>query len=72
MTREEARKIRHKVSGNHCVFTSKFNPRLPNINSIFKKYRNIIDSDERAKQVLPEGSLRVSYKRGRNLKELLA
>ena len=72
ITRQEARKSKCKVADNHCVFISKFNPRLPSINAIFKKHWNIIGNDEQAKQILPEASIRVSYRRGSNLKELLA
>ena len=72
MTRKDARKRKQKKEGNYCVFISKFNPRVPNIHKIFQKYRSVIDSDERAKQILPEETLRVAYKRDKNLKELLA
>ena len=72
ISRQEARKSKRKIEGRPCTFISKFNPRAPDIGKIFRKHRNIIDSDERAKQVLPEGAVRVSYKRSSNLKELLA
>ena len=42
------------------------------IGKIFRNHRGIIDNDEQAKQILPDGAVRVSYKRSRNLKDLLA
>ena len=70
--RQEARKSKHKIEGRPSTFISKFNPRAPDIGKIFRKHRSIIDSDERAKQILPGAAVWVSYKRSSNLKELLA
>ena len=72
MTRQQARTSKRKNEGRPCAFISKFNPRVPDICKIIRKQRSIIDNDERAKQILPEGAIRVSYKRSSNLKELLA
>ena len=72
MTRQQARRSKRRNEGRPCAFISKFNPRAPDIGKIIRKQRSIIDNDERAKQILPEGAIRVSYKRSSNLKELLA
>ena len=76
MTREEARTSRRKVRRDSCVFVTKFNCRAPDIRKIFRKHRSVLDSDEQAKKILPEGAILVSYgmvaKRNGNLKELLA
>ena len=40
--------------------------------TILRKHRTIVDNDEVARAILPENSIRVSYQRGANLKELLA
>ena len=72
MTRQKARKSKRKIGGRPCAFISKLNPRAPDIGKIFQKHRGIIDNDERAKQILPDGVVRASYKRSSNLKELLA
>ena len=71
ISRREAHKSKRKIEGRPCTFIIMFNPHSPDIGKILRKYRNIIDSDERAKQVLQEGAIRVSYKRSSNLKELL-
>ena len=72
MTREEARTSRRKVRRDSYVFVTKFNPRAPDIRKIFRKRRSVLDSDEQAKKILPEGAILVSYKRNATLKELLA
>ena len=64
MTRDEARKSKPKPKGNKCVFVTKYNPRVRDIASIIREHRVIIDTDERASEILPKNSLRVAYSRG--------
>ena len=45
---------------------------MRDIASIIRKHRGIIDTDERASEILPKNSIRVANSRGANLKELLA
>ena len=48
MTREEARKKKKKEDNNLCIFSTKFNPRGPDIRNIFKKHhKEDICNDER-------------------------
>ena len=70
MTRDEARKSKPK--GNKCVFVTKYNYRVRDIASIICEHRVIIDTDERASEILPKNSIQVAYSKGANLKELLA
>ena len=73
MTREDARKKKKKEDKNLCIFSTKFNPRGPDIRKILKKHhKEVICNDERAIKILPEGTICVAYKRYANLKELLA
>ena len=72
MTREQARKSKPKKKGNKCMFVTRYNPRAPDIASIFCKHRAIIGTDKRANEILPPGALGVAYSRSANLKELLA
>ena len=60
MTRNAARNStgKGKKDSKHCVFISKFNPRVCNISSVFGKHRQIIDNDELAKQILPAERLK--------------
>ena len=72
MPRSVAREGKCKQEGKHCVFISKYNHRIPHIRKIIKKHCSIIDSDVLAKQILPPERNRVSYRRGKDLEELLA
>ena len=73
MTREEARKKKKKEDKNLCIFSTKFNPRGPDIRKILKKHhKEVICNDEKTIKILPEGAICVAYKRYTNLKELLA
>ena len=68
MTREQARKSKPKKKGNKCVFVTKYNLQAPDIASIFHKHRAIIDTDEKASEILPHGALGVAYSRWANLR----
>ena len=48
------------------------NPRVCDIASIICEHPVIIDTDERAGEILPKNSIQVAYGKGANLKELLA
>lgn len=43
MSPQETRKSKRGVASNHCVFVSKFYPRMPNIYRVFKKHYTIVD-----------------------------
>ena len=58
-----------KVRRDSRVFATKFNPRAADVQKVFRKHRLVLDSDEQAKKILPEGAILVSYKRNGNLKE---
>ena len=48
-------------------------PREPNIHKILKKhYKEVISSDKKAVEILPQGAICVAYKRNTNSKALLA
>ena len=72
MTREEARTSRRKVCRDSCVSVTKFNPRAPDIRKIFCKHCSVLDSDEQAKKILPEGAIFVLYKRNANSEEVIS
>ena len=73
MTRQEARKNKKKDNRSLRIFSTKYNPRGPDIRKILKKhYKEVICNDEKAVEILPEGAICVAYKRNANLKELLA
>jgi hypothetical protein len=71
--REDARKSKKKSNEGYCCLVTKYNPRGPDIRKIINKHhKSIICRDEKARDILPEKVIRVSFKRNANLKELLA
>ena len=49
-----------------------FNPHLPNIGKIIKSYSHFIYDSPTLAQIFPKGSIIPSYRRAKNIKELLA
>ena len=49
-----------------------FNPNLPDVDRIIKKHLHIVDSNPKLKELFPPNSIIPSFRRSKNLKELLA
>ena len=49
-----------------------FNPHLPNISQIIKSYSHLLCDSPTLAQIFPKGSIIPSYRRAKNIKELLA
>ena len=45
---------------------------LPNIKTIFKKYLPVLHSNQEMLRIFPENTINVTYKRNKNLKELIS
>ena len=73
LTREQARtKKPPKETMSKVHFVTKFNPKLPNIDNLITKHLPKLHADEKIKTILPKGSISVTYKRQKNLKELIS
>ena len=73
ISREETR--RPKIKSNFsttCNLITQYNPMLPNIKTIFKKYLPVLHSNQEMLQIFPENTINVTYKRNKNLKELIS
>ena len=73
ISRTEARKKRispEKVS--KVKFITTYNPRLPKIDNIIKKHLSVLHNDENLKDLFPSDMFCTTYKRNKNLKEILA
>ena len=69
--RTDARKkVTKKRTPGNIIFSTKFNPRGPNIKSIVRKHIHLLNDSPILQNVFPNG-ISVTYKRERNLKELL-
>ena len=51
---------------------TQYNPMLPNIKTIFKKYLPVLHSNQEMLRIFPENTINVTYKRSKNLKELIS
>jgi len=58
------------VSG--IKFITTYNPALPNINKIIKDNLSILHTDEKFKEIFPPNTMKMIYRRERNLKEILS
>ena len=62
-----------KLGAKKVSFVTTWDLMFPNINQAIKKFQHILEEDDLCKQIFPNGTFRVAYKRGhKNLKELIA
>ena len=73
MSRGEARrpKNNNNFSASYNLIT-KYNPLLPNITTIIKKHLPVLHSSHKILQIFPEDTANVTYRRNKNLKELIS
>ena len=72
ISRNDLLKTRLKETKKLFPFVTTFNPTLPNVGSIIKKHWSILQSNPKLKELFPRGSIIPSFRRSKNLKELLA
>ena len=53
-------------------FFTTYNPSLPNMDTLVKKYLPLLHSDENLKELFPASAFNTIYRRNKNLKELLS
>ena len=73
LSRSEAR--RPKVKSNQMRklnFFTTYNPSLPNMDTLVKKYLKLLHSDENLKELFPVSAFNTIYRRNKKLKELLS
>ena len=56
----------------HATSLLNKNPLLPNIKRIIKKHLPVLHSSHKMLQIFPENSVNVTYRRNKNLKELIS
>ena len=73
LSRSEVR--RPKVKSNQVRklnFFTTYNPSLPNMDTLVKKYLPLLHSDENLKELFPASAFNTIYRRNKDLKELLS
>ena len=66
----EARQKKEREPFNRVIFPTTYNPRGPNVRAIVRRHSHLLSRSPTAGKVFPNGVM-VTYKRERNLKELL-
>ena len=70
--RPDARVKRYKQTiQDRIIFSTKYNPRGPNISKIIKENLHLLQNHDLLKEIFPKGSILVANKREHNLKDLL-
>ena len=73
LTREEARNKLHKTTfSTSCNLITQYNPSLPNLKTIIKNHLTILYINQQMLDIFPENTISVTYKRNKNLKEILS
>ena len=72
ISREEARqpKTHNERFSTSCNLITQYNPLLPNIKTIIKKHLPVLHSNQNMLEIFPRNTINVTYKRGKNLREL--
>ena len=73
-TREEARKPKlfKTTFSISCNLITQYNPLLPNFETIIKKHLPILYSNQQMLDIFPHNTISVTYKRNKNLREILS
>ena len=72
ISRNDLLRTRGKEAKKLFPFVLTFNPNLPNVGNIIRKHLLILQSNPKLKELFPLGSIIPSFRRSKNLKELLA
>ena len=74
ISREEARqrKTHNERFSSSCNLITQYNPLLPNIKTIIKKHLPVLHSNQNMLENFPSNTINVTYKRGKNLRELIS
>ena len=70
--RSDLLKTRARPKRKLFPFVTTFNPNLPDVGRIIRKHLAILESNPKIKELFPPNSIIASFRRSKNLKELLA
>ena len=72
MTRSDARQVKpksHRLNGNLVTI---YNPIIKYLETLIRNNLPILYSDPEMKNIFPEGSINITYRRGKSLRELIS
>ena len=68
MSRSDARQVRHKSHRSNVNLVTAYNQIIKNLQAGIRNNLPILYSDPEMKNIFPEGSINVTYKRGKSLR----
>ena len=72
MSRSDARQVKPKSHRSNINLVTVYNPIIKNLRTVIRNNLPILYSDPEMKNIFPEGSTNVTYKRGKSLRELIS
>ena len=72
ISREEKPKTHNERFSSSCNLITQYNPLLPNFKTIIKKHLPVLHSNQNMPEIFPGNTINVTYKRGKNLRELIS
>ena len=72
MTRSDARQVKLKSNRLNVNSVTVYNPIIKNLKTVFRNDLPILYSDPEMKNLCPEASINITYKRGKNFRELIS
>ena len=72
ISRSDARQVKREVTQESFNLVTVYNPLLNNLQKVIKNNLPLLYSDSDMRAVFPEGSINVTYRRGKNLKKLIS
>ena len=72
MGRSDARQVKPKSHRSNINLVTVYNPIIKNLQNVIRNNLSILYSDPEMKNIFPEGSINITYKRGKSLRELIS
>ena len=71
-TRSDARQVKRKSHRLNVNLVTVYNPMIKNLETVIRSNLPILYSDPEMKNIFPEGSINITYKRGKSLREFIS
>ena len=72
MTKSDARQVKPKPHRLNINLVTVYHPFIKNLQTVIRNNFPILYSDFEMKNIFPEGSINITYKRGKSLRELIS
>ena len=72
MTRSDARQVKPKSHRLNVKLDTAYNPIIKHLQTVIRNNLPMLYSDPKMKNIFPEGSINITYKRGKSLRELIS